>query len=340
MKVSSLRSRRVVSELRETFTTAIRSTKSIDAVEITVVTEKGASGVGYATATPAITGDTLESIESFVAHQASRLLVGRRADNSCRMALAERTSASPSGAAGVDLALVDLLQGAIVEPVSVATSVTISAADVATMVEVAHRRVEAGFRTVKAKLGVDPAGDAVRAVAIGRTLRNADPSIEFWIDANQGWDVERTMEIVDTLEKAGISVARLEQPTPAQDLTSLATIRRRVSIPLVADESVCTITAIDEVARLKAADFVNVKLMKFGGLLAAERAIERAREHGLGVLVGSMMEHPRSVAAAVSLAARQPETVHDLDAGWWSMDSAPLTYACGFVSIHRTRPNQ
>jgi L-alanine-DL-glutamate epimerase-like enolase superfamily enzyme len=53
----------------------------------------------------------------------------------------------------------------------------------------------------------------------------------------------------------------------------------------------------------------------------------------LGVLVGSMMEHPHSVAAAVRLAAEQPEPVHDLDAGWWAADTTPLTYEDGVVRV-------
>jgi L-Ala-D/L-Glu epimerase len=102
-------------------------------------------------------------------------------------------------------------------------------------------------------------------------------------------------------------------------------------VPVVADESARTLADVDRIIASGAADVINVKFMKFGGVTGSGVAVAKAQEAGLGVLVGSMMEHPHSVAAAVHFAASLGG-VHDLDAGWWAQDTSPLHYADGFVS--------
>jgi L-Ala-D/L-Glu epimerase len=335
--------RRIVM-LREVFRTAIRTTDRVDALVVTLLDhDDGPTGVGFATATPAITGDTVESMEAFLHNRVAGWLgsipmtVGGIAD--ARRELFTFSSESPSGAAGVDLALADLagkLTGELVAPVSVATSVTLSAGTAAEMAESARTRIGQGFQTIKCKLGVDPTHDIERLVAVDRMCAEYSPKVSLWVDANQGWTVDQTLRFLDDIVARGVEVERLEQPTPAADFDALATIRTRtigMGMPLVADESAKTIEDIDHLAALGAADMINVKVMKFGGLIGSELAIERSRTHGLGVLVGSMMEHPQSVATAARLASAQTELVHDLDAGWWALDTTPLHYENGRVSV-------
>jgi L-Ala-D/L-Glu epimerase len=328
--------------LREVFRTAIRVTDRIDALAITLRDSCNDClfGVGYATATPAITGDTLESMEEFLNRRAGWLgsiPLSPEGLTDARRELSEFSNESPSGAAGVDLALADLAaklagdQGALV---SVATSVTLSAGTASEMAESTRIRIGQGFQTIKCKLGVDPANDIERLVAVDRVRTELSPSVSLWVDANQGWTVDQTFRFLDDVTANGINLQRLEQPTPAADFDALVVIRTHtieLGIPLVADESAMTVDDIDRLAALGAADVINVKVMKFGGLIGSELAIDRARSHGLGVLVGSMMEHPQSVAAAVRLAAVQIEPVHDLDAGWWALDASPLRYENGRV---------
>jgi len=77
-----------------------------------------------------------------------------------------------------------------------------------------------------------------------------------------------------------------------------------------------------EVIRRRAADLVNVKLAKCGGLSTGRTLLELARAHGMGTVVGSMMESHLGVGAAASLAAACGTThVADLDAAWWAQQS-------------------
>ena len=97
-------------------------------------------------------------------------------------------------------------------------------------------------------------------------------------------------------------------------------------IPVLADESVHSARDVFRVAEAGAADMINVKLAKCGGLRAARDVIATAHACGLGVLVGCMMEPGPTVAAAAALALTlQGRHAHDLDAAWWSGPDAALS---------------
>jgi L-alanine-DL-glutamate epimerase-like enolase superfamily enzyme len=99
---------------------------------------------------------------------------------------------------------------------------------------------------------------------------------------------------------------------------ALAWVSDRVRTPILADESVFGVRDLVEVIRRRAADMVNVKLAKCGGLSAARTLLSLAHEQGIGTIVGSMMEGPIGVGAAASLvAAYGTSAVSDLDAAWW-----------------------
>ncbi len=103
----------------------------------------------------------------------------------------------------------------------------------------------------------------------------------------------------------------------------------------MADESVWTTHDLLEIVRTRAADLVNIKLAKTGGISEARRMLEIASAAGTGVLVGCMMESMVGVAAAASLAAaggraggegvawggHVRDATHDLDAGAWQTAS-------------------
>lgn len=120
------------------------------------------------------------------------------------------------------------------------------------------------------------------------------------------------------IEDAGLDVELVEQPVVRWDLDGLAWVSDRVSVPILADEAVFGVRDLVEVIRRRAADLVNVKLAKCGGLHPARTLLDLATAHGLGTVVGSMMESQVGIGAAASLVAAYGTTaVADLDAAWW-----------------------
>jgi len=100
---------------------------------------------------------------------------------------------------------------------------------------------------------------------------------------------------------------------------------------------VFSIRDLTELVRRRAADLVNVKLAKCGGLSPARTLLALAAEHGLGTMIGSMMEGPVGVGAAASLAAATgASVVGDLDAAWWLAESpmpGGISYDRGVVVL-------
>ena len=339
MIISALNVNEIQIPLKERFKTAIRETDVIDAIEVELCTSGGQVFRGYATATPAITGDSVSSITKYLGSTLSSALVGAAVDgvgdvDALIGRVQEGVRESSSAVAGVDQALHHIRACHRAEQpaaASVRTSITLSAGSTNEMLAAAERRLSLGFTVIKAKLGRDPDNDARRLIELSRFLEGR---ATFWVDANQGWTFDQTLQIMEDAADADALPALLEQPVPAADLKALCDLSSRLSVPVVADESARHLESIEQIANLGGVAMINVKFMKFGGRTGAAQAVARARHHGMGVLVGSMMEHPSSVAEAITFAAGLPEEVHDLDAAWWATDSQPVLYESGFARVH------
>ncbi len=153
-------------------------------------------------------------------------------------------------------------------------------------------REAAGFAVLKLKLGSDRDRELVQAVreVTDQVLR---------VDANEGWtDAGAALRQIEWL--AGQGVELVEQPLPAGRLAEMAWLRERSPLPLFADEDV---VERGDLARLAGAyDGVNLKVMKSGGPREVWRMVQAAREAGLQVMLGCMIESSCGIAAAAALA--------------------------------------
>jgi len=208
--------------------------------------------------------------------------------------------------------LVRLLGGSALR---IPTDVTISAGEPALLGVAAKERLAEGFSVLKLKVGTDAAGDLARIRAV---CEAAGSAATVRLDANQGWTAKQAVRIIGQISAEGLPVELIEQPVKRADLDGLAYVTQRSDIPIMADESVFGVRDLTEVIRRRAADLVNVKLAKCGGLSAARTLLELAEAHDMGTCVGSMMETAVGIAAAAALvAARGTTVVSDLDAAWW-----------------------
>lgn len=227
----------------------------------------------------------------------------------------------PALRAGLSAAAWDLAGKQTGEPVwrmlglerpSVATSYTIAIGAPDDML--AQARAASAFGTLKIKLGFD--GD----VELARKLASALPETRFRYDANEGWGRERAAAALDAL--AELDAELVEQPLPAADAESMAWLRERTGIPLLADEAVLTVGDLDAVAELY--DGVVVKLSKSGGIANAFALISACAGRGLRVLLGCMVESSLGIAAGLQLAGL---------ADYVDLDGALLLAADPFVGI-------
>ncbi|HTT50182.1 MAG TPA: o-succinylbenzoate synthase [Streptosporangiaceae bacterium] len=175
----------------------------------------------------------------------------------------------------------------------------------------AHRIVAAsGCRTAKVKVaerGQPGRADIARVEAVRDAL---GPAGRIRVDANGGWDVDTAARMLGELSRSGLEYA--EQPCPTLD--ELAELRKRVDVPVAADESIRRAEDPLAVRAAGAADIVVLKAQPLGGVRSALRI---AAACGLPAVVSSAVESSVGLAAGVALAAALPE----------------LPYACGLATM-------
>lgn len=165
----------------------------------------------------------------------------------------------------------------------------------------------AGRSVIKLKLGGADGRDLERVAAV----RAARPDVTLYVDANAGWTADEAIAEIDRM--AALGVALVEQPVAKSDYEGMGRVQAASAVPVVADESVQTMA---DVERLAAAGVggINLKLMKVGGLGPGLAMLRRARELGLGVMLGCMVETSIGVTAMAHLMGLADWL--DLDAPW------------------------
>lgn len=193
----------------------------------------------------------------------------------------------------------------------------------------------AGCTTAKVKVaqaGQGPAEDIARVAAVRDAL---GPSGRIRIDANGAWDVDTAAQMISRLNDFALEYA--EQPCPT--LADMAQLRRRVDVPLAADESLRTAADPLRVAGLEAADVLVLKVQPLGGVWPALRVAEVT---GMPVVVSSALETSVGIAAGVALAAALPQLPYACGLGTATLLAGdvvadPLVPAEGHMPVRRPR---
>ncbi|WP_193605762.1 o-succinylbenzoate synthase [Nocardioides dongkuii] len=172
--------------------------------------------------------------------------------------------------------------------------------------EAAHAVVRrGGCGTAKVKVaepGQTLADDQARVEAVRDAL---GPTGRVRVDANGAWDVDTAVRAVAALDRAAGGLEYVEQPCASVE--ELAAVRRRVGVPVAADESIRRAADPYRVRDLEAADIAVLKVQPLGGVRACLRIAE---DIGLPVVVSSALETSVGIAAGIALAAALPELPH------------------------------
>ncbi len=311
MKITKIDTAEISIPLVTPFKTALRTVDSVNDVVIRITTDDGHAGFGEAPPTAVITGDTrgsiLCAIEDFIAPS----LIGMEIEDldgimgRIHGCILKNTSAK----AAVDMAVYDLFAKSCNKPLykvlggrkkEIETDLTISVNGVEEMVEDSVKAVSQGFRILKIKVGKDGAGDVERIRAIRQAV---GPDIKLRIDANQGWSPKEAVRIIRTMEDMGIGMDLVEQPVKAHDFEGMKFVTGQVDTPILADESVFSSEDAIRIIQERAADLINIKLMKTGGIHEALKICAIAESFGVECMIGCMLESKIAVSAAAHLAA-------------------------------------
>ncbi|OGO91406.1 MAG: hypothetical protein A3F10_07665 [Coxiella sp. RIFCSPHIGHO2_12_FULL_42_15] len=289
------------------FITALRRTDFIEDIVVTLECSNGLIGFGSAAATPAITGDTQESILGAIQIM-GRWLLGKSIEpfEELLFQLQSRLINNPSAKAAIDIALHDLMAqhrkmplyqflGGCCRNLTIVNTISVKSA--AEMVEDAELFVEQGFATLKIKVGLDQSDDIERIQAIHAAIGDKAQLI---CDANQGWDSKSALRILEKLHQNNVDILMIEQPVKAWDYAGLKYIRDHSAIPIYADESVFNLRDAAKIATEQIADGINIKLMKSGGLYQAQSIYQLANAYQIPCMAGCMLESPIGLTAMAS----------------------------------------
>ena len=307
--------------LKTPFKTALRTVDRVEDVIVKVHTDTGHVGYGEAPATAVITGDTHGSIIDAISHYIAPRLIGQDIADLNRLTRLVQTSMerNTSAKAAVEIALYDLWAQSFDAPLYkvlgggdpvITTDITISVDTIDKMVADSLAAVDRGFDSLKIKVGKEIGVDIERAKAIYAAVENR---ALLRLDANQGWTAKQAVHAINAMEDAGIILELVEQPVKAADLDGMRYVTERVRTPIMADESVFGPAQVIDLIRMHAADIINIKLMKTGGLSNAIRIADIAALYGVECMIGCMLESSISVAAAVHLAVAKSESITKVD---------------------------
>jgi O-succinylbenzoate synthase len=189
----------------------------------------------------------------------------------------------------------------------------------------AHQIVSSsGCRTAKVKVADHPdslAEDCARLEAVRDAL---GPGGFVRVDANGLWDVDTAVAWIPLLDKAAGGLQYVEQP--CRTIEELAAVRRRVQVPIAADESIRRAEDPLKVAVAGAADVAVIKCTPLGGV---RRSLDVATAAGLPCVVSSALETSIGLAAQLALAGALPELDHACGLGTLSLLEGDLVAGPG-----------
>ena len=322
MKITDIRLAKLSVPLRVPFKTALRTVNSVEDVIVEIHTDTGLVGYGEAPPTGAITGDTTGAILGALRDHIIPSLRGQEIDalEPLLKRLDKSVVHNSSAKAAVDIALYDLYGQMLGAPVyqllgasrkSITTDITISVNPPEEMAHDALVALERGYDTLKIKVGIDPTLDVARLAAVREAVGK---NVRLRIDANQAWTPKQAVILLNQMQERGLDIELVEQPVPGRDFEGLRYVTERSYVPVMADESVFSPEDAMKIMQMGAADLINIKLMKCGGIHNALKIASAAEVYGVECMIGCMLEAKVSVNAAVHLAcAKSVITKVDLD---------------------------
>jgi len=225
-----------------------------------------------------------------------------------------------SAKAAVDMAIYDLYAKKLNSPLykilggyrnEITTDITISVNNIDEMVQDSIKAVHEGFNILKIKVGIDGEKDIERISEIRKAVGQ---NVSLRVDANQGWTSKQAVKIISALEDKDLNINLVEQPVKYWDLEGMKYVTRNTYTKILADESVFSPLDAVKIIQERAADLINIKIMKTGGIYNALKICDIAEVYGIECMIGCMLESKISVSAAANLgAARKIITMVDLD---------------------------
>lgn len=284
-----------------------------DNVLVRVTTDNGLVGWGEASASPTMTGETVESMMAAIRYL-SPFFIGREpaefADNLALMDF--RLYGNASAKTVLEMAFYDLAGKAVQKPLAeLLGSVRRTRLPVLWLLASGRldedladgrERLDDGFKSFKIKVGTNSVADDIERAKQVRKLVNG--GVQLSSDTNQGWSLEDAITFV---EGVGDTLDFIEQPIMGHDVEGMAEVQRHAKAPIGADEGLHSLRDIRLHKEMGAAQGGSLKMIKLGGVTRAYEAACLCDELGMNVnMAGKIAESSIASAAVLHISAAAP----------------------------------
>ena len=321
MKITGIKVKQVEVPLIEPFRISLGVITHSRSAVVEIETDEGLVGYGEGAPAILITGESLSGTADVIHAFENELIGVDPTDLEKVYWIMDRTAAhSGSAKTAVDIACYDLLGKKAGLPVYkllgghqnyIDTDMTVGIDTPAIMAAKAKKHVEAGFDTIKTKVGTTFEEDLARVKAIREAVGD---DVKIRVDANQAWQAKEAVRLIERLNEYDIEL--VEQPVPYHDIAGLEYVTKHSMVPIMSDESCFNSKDALRLVERRAVDYLNIKLMKCGGIREALKINAICEAAGIECMLGCMAEESNlGITAAASLgAAVKNITRADLDA--------------------------
>lgn len=329
---------------RTPFVLAYETYNDMPSIIVKIETDTGIVGFGEGVADQHVTGETWESTFSTISEYLAPALINENPFHLEKIhdVMEQTVHGVPTAKAAIDIACYDLIGKATKQPLYqllggpyypyILVPTVLGIDNPSKMAQEAKQAVIAGYSNIKIKVGTDEQLDIERIRAVRQAI---GPDVELRVDANQGWQYEAVaLNVIKAVEDCKIDW--IEQPIKAYNIKGLAKIRQRTSIPIMIDEGLHNSQHMLQVIEFDAVDFVNIKLMKCGGIYPALKLLAQAEAAGIRCIIGSMIESSIATAAGAHLALAKKNIIGNEMGGplIFSKDVATLRYEGNHLYLH------
>ncbi|EOP98563.1 dipeptide epimerase [Bacillus sp. AC79A.1] len=310
MKITAIHLYAIRLPLRSPFVISYGSYSDMPSIIVKMETDEGIIGYGEGVADNHVTGESWESTFHTLKHTLTPALIGKNPMNIEKIhdMMDNTIYGVPTAKAAIDIACFDIMGKKLNQPVyqliggryheEFPVTHVLSIADPEDMAEEAASMIQKGYQSFKMKVGTNVKEDVKRIEAVRERVGN---DIAIRIDVNQGW--KNSANTLTALRSLGhLNIDWIEQPVIADDIDAMAHIRSKTDLPLMIDEGLKSSREMRQIIKLEAADKVNIKLMKCGGIYPAVKLAHQAEMAGIECQVGSMVESSVASSAGFHVA--------------------------------------
>ncbi len=344
MKITEIEIFAVHLPLHEPFVISYASYDYMPSIIVKITTDSGYVGYGEGVADEHVTGESWEGTFALLKNTLAPKLIGENPKNMERIheIMDAEVYGVPTAKATIDIACYDVYGKSLGIPVydllggryheEFPITHVLSIGSVESMAKEASDRIAMGYRSLKMKVGTEVGLDVKRIEAVRQSVGK---DIAIRVDVNQGWKSSATtLQALQKLEHC--SLDWLEQPVKANDIDAMVEVKSKSSIPMMIDEGLCGVRDMREIIAKRAADKVNIKLMKCGGIYPAMKLAHMAEMAGIDCQVGSMVESSIGSAAGFHIAfSKKVITTVELTGPLkFSKDPGNLHYDVPFIRLN------